>query len=420
MNRLVEEPRTGSGWGRLHEIEDRIFTGRRLQLYGLGVPVAYAIALAWRIFHGQSIFHSDGRLRCVDFGWMWLSGKFAASGDLARIFDYPAFAGAQLALFGPDNCPLIPHFYYPPTFLFILFPLGFMPYLIAFVVWNLVTLLFYLGAVYAIVPRRAALFAALTPFFVPVNIDFGHNGFVTAALVGFSLVFAEKRPWLSAPFLGLLTYKPQLGLLFPPALLVARNWRALAGAMATTGLLAGGATLAFGEQGWLSFIDAMLTRNSVWSPDGTTELNVQSVLGLLHHAGVSASIAWTVQLVVAAFVGLTVCALWSKPVPYPLKAAALCLGSVTVTPYALFYDLCVLAIAVAFFIKDALTRGFLPGERTIILVCWAGLFLARTPVGPIVCAALLFLTARRIVAYRRDLVAPASDAQVGLALGRSR
>ena len=416
MNGLIEESRTGSGWGRLLKIEDRIFTGRRLQLYGLGVPVAYALALAWRISRGQSVFLPDGRLRCLDFGWMWLSGRFAASGDPARIFDYPAFSAAQAALFGPHNCGFFPHFYYPPTFVFMLFPLGFMPYLTAFAVWNLATLLFYLGAVYAIIPRRAALFAALTPFFVPVNVDFGHNGFVTAALVGFSLIFAERRPWLSGSFLGLLTYKPQIGLLFPPALLAARNWRALAGATAVSVLLGAAAAIAFGKQGWPSFVDAILTRNSMWSPDGTTELNVQSVLGLLHRAGVSASIAWAVQLAIAAIVGLAVCVLWSKPVPYSLKAAALCVGSVTVTPYALFYDLCVLTMAVAFLVKDALARGFLPGERTMILLCWAGLFLARTPIGPIICAALLFLIARRIWAYHGNPVAVVGIAPIGQAL----
>jgi len=69
---------------RLGEIEDRLFTERRIRLYGTGVAVAYALALAWRLLHGQWVFLSDGRLRCVDFGWMWLSGKFAASGNSAE------------------------------------------------------------------------------------------------------------------------------------------------------------------------------------------------------------------------------------------------------------------------------------------------------------------------------------------------
>jgi len=37
----------------------------------------------------------------------------------------------------------------------------------------------------------------------------------------------EGRPWVSGIFLGLLTYKPQLGVLFPLALLASRSWRAL-------------------------------------------------------------------------------------------------------------------------------------------------------------------------------------------------
>ncbi len=70
----------------------------------------------------------------------------------------------------------------------------------------------------------------MAPFAVAVNVDFAHNAFITAALIGFSLVFLERRPWLSGIFLGLLTYKPHIGVLFPLALLASRNWRALASA----------------------------------------------------------------------------------------------------------------------------------------------------------------------------------------------
>src|SRR5438309_11924319 len=84
----------------LAKIEDRIFTERRVRLYGAGVAAAYVISLAWRYFHGQWIFLSDGKLRCTDFGWMWLSGKFAASSQSTQIFDHSAFSTAQIALFG--------------------------------------------------------------------------------------------------------------------------------------------------------------------------------------------------------------------------------------------------------------------------------------------------------------------------------
>jgi hypothetical protein len=386
-----------SGTSRLLDIEDQIFTDRRLRLYGAGVAVAYAFSLVWRLIHGQWIILSDGRLRCVDFGWMWLSGIFASSGAVSKIYDYSTFSAAQLALFGQKNCPFFPEFDYPPTSLFVTYSLGWMPYLVAFAIWNVATLLLYLLAVYTIIPRWAAVVAATAPFYVAVNADFGHNGFLTSALVGFAIVALERNPWPSGIFLGLLTYKPQFGVLFPIALFAARNWRAIGSATAASvafGVLAGAA---FGFQRWLSFFEALLNRHVTLSPDAEVPLALHSVFGLLRWAETSAPIAWGGHLIVAAIVALTVWLVWAKPIPFSLKAAVLCIGSAMVSPYILFYDLCILSIAVAFLVRDGLSRGFLAGERTVILVCFAALFLVQVPIGPVVCIALFILASRRIV-----------------------
>ena len=97
---------------------------------------------------------------------------------------------------GPGECQFL-HFSYPPTVLFFTYPFGLLPYMTAFAVWIVATIVLYLVAVYAIIPRPAAVIAALTPMAVPVNVLFGHNGFLTAGLIGLSLVFVERRPWLS-------------------------------------------------------------------------------------------------------------------------------------------------------------------------------------------------------------------------------
>jgi hypothetical protein len=381
---------------RLLDIEDRIFTETRIRFYGLGVTVAYALSLAWRLVHGQWVILPDGRLRCIDFGWMWLSGRFAVSGNSPQIFDYSTFSAAQIALFGHGNCPFITPYVYPPTYLFFTYFLGFMPYLIAFGAWVLSTLFLYGTAVYTIIPRRAAVIAAMSPFFVAVNADFGHNGYITAALVGFSLAFLERRPWLSGIFLGLLGYKPHMGVLFPLALLASRNWRALASATLATVILGIGAAFAFGPEGWASFLHTFLDRQSTLSPDAAVPLALHSVFGLLRWVETGAQVSWSGHLIVAAIVALTVWVVWAKPIPFSLKAAVLCIGSAMVPPYILFYDLCILSIAVAFLVRDGMSRGFLPGERTVILICFAALFLVQVPIGPIVCGTLLFLAVRRI------------------------
>jgi hypothetical protein len=275
----------------------------------------------------------------------------------------------------------------------------------------------YLTAIYRIVPCPAALIAALAPAAVLKNIQLGHNGFLTAALIGLSLAFMERRPWVSGVFLGLLTYKPQFGVLFPLALLASRNWRALGGATAASLALGVMAALAFGYQGWPSFILSLLGRNSSLSPDGEVELNLQSVYGLLHWVGASGAIAWTVQLTIAAVVAAAVCAVWARPIPYSLKAAIICVGAVTVSPYLLAYDLCILSIAVAFLVRDGMSHGFLPGERTGLLICFGGLFPVATPIAPMICAVLLFLIVRRIVAWRYGLLTPSREGSALVAVG---
>ena len=360
---------------------------------------AIAALLAWGLNRGEWVIRPNGSLSNIDFCWIWVSGKFAASSDPARVNDYAAFSAAQGRLVGPPTGNIPPyHFLYPPTFLFFTYPLGLISYLTAFSVWVLATVLLYQAAIYALISRPAALIAAITPATVLKNVQLGQNGFLTAALIGFSLAFMERRPWISGISLGLLTYKPQFGVLFPLALLASRNWRTLCSATATSVILSVAAAVAFGYQGWPSFIHSLLDRDAGLSPDAEIELSLQSVYGLLHRAGASALSSWSVHLTVAAIVTAIVCAVWAKPIPYPLKAAILCIASVTVTPYVLAYDLCILSIAVAFLVRDGMSRGFLPGERTAILFSFVGLFPVATPIAPIICAVLFFLCARRIAA----------------------
>jgi hypothetical protein len=211
----------------------------------------------------------------------------------------------------------------------------------------------------------------------------------------------ERRPWLSGILIGLLTYKPQFGVLFPFALLASRNWRAVCWATAFSVVVSAVATAAFGYQGWPSSIDLLWHRNSTLSPDGV-KLELQSVYGLLHWAGASPWLLWTAHLAVALVVAIAVCVVWAKPIPHALKAATLSIGVLTVTPYVLRYDVCILSIPVAFLVKDGLSRGFLAGERIVILICVVAflLWLALMPIGAVISPVILFLIARRIAAYR--------------------
>jgi arabinofuranan 3-O-arabinosyltransferase len=373
-----------------------LFTERGLALYASGVAIGFVISLARRLltpFEDQN---------CIDFKWIWLSSHFAAGSFPVRAYDYSAFTAAKAALIGPPEC-ILEHFDNAPGILFFVYPLHLFPYGIAFALWIAATLGIYLMSVYVIVPHRNALIVAFTVLPAWMNIRLGHDGFLTAGLLGLSLAFAETRPKLAGMFLSLLTYKPQFGILFPPALAVSRNWRALVAGTIASAAFAIMATLAFGYEIWPAFMHAVRDRASALNEDPKLALPLSSVLSLLW-LGVNSKVVWAIQLTIAAVAAGTVCLMWARPYPYALKAAALAAGSLIVSPHVISYDLCILTISAAFFVKDGLARGFLRGERTTLLMCWIALYLFIIgPVPLLVCMVMLGL------AVRRELFCPVEE-----------
>jgi hypothetical protein len=168
---------------KLITLEAWLFTQRRIWLYGSGTVVAYAIGLITRMFQHRWLFQEDGKLSCIDFTSMWVSGNFAGSSEPARMYDDSAWAAAWKSLTSLEGFPLAQgHTSYPPILLFFTYPFGLMPYITAFVAWTAVTLLLYLAAIYLIVPRPIAILVALSPFPVFFNLFLGQNAFLLAGL----------------------------------------------------------------------------------------------------------------------------------------------------------------------------------------------------------------------------------------------
>lgn len=348
-----------------------LFTERRIGLYAVVIAltcVLLAIEL-WPILHADEA----GR-HCLDFTWIWLIAKLAVSHAGAAIYDPSALAAAKVQFLGSQTCILDPgRLDYPPTLLFFIYPLGLLPYSAALAAWNAATLLLYLAAIYAILPRPIAVVAALTTYSVALNLLLGHNGFLTAGLFGLALATMERRPVLSGVFLGLLTYKPQFGILFPLALAASRNWRVMISATVASVVFGAAAALVFGYQLWPSFIVGLAEEGMRLNQGSDWNVWFVSVLGVLRQEGISPTTAWAVQLAVSAIVAAMVCAVWARPLPHSLKAAAIGVGALAASPYALSYDYCILSVPFAFLIKDGIARGFLRGEPSALLVCWLGL-----------------------------------------------
>ena len=212
-----------------------------------------------------------------------------------------------------------------------------------------------------------------------INLGQGHNGFLTAALIGAALCQLDRRPILAGILIGCLAYKPQFGLLIPLVLIATGRWRSFAAAAATVALLALAVTFAFGIEVWSAFLaSTKFTRSVVLEQGGTGWYKIQSVFSWVRLWGGGLALAYALQGAVMLTVAAALTWLWRSAAAYSLKAAGLLIGSVLATPYSLDYDLMLLAPAIAYLALDGFTRGFAPYEKTILAALWIVPLVARS------------------------------------------
>ena len=359
-----------------------IFQDSWLQFFGYALATLYLLYFVILYRAGTWIINGAGLPIYTDFACAWTAALQATSGHAASLYDPLKFVELQAAEVGPSDY-IYPNWPYPPIFLLILAPFAALGYSHAFIVWDLLTLLGCVAVVYLIVRRRAAIAIALAAPFTAWNFLAAQNGFLTASLLGASLLFLERRPVLAGVFIGWLTYKPQFGILFPVALLAARQWRAIASCAVTVAVLAGAAIAAFGAAVWTAFPEELAAQAGLnFRPDPDSNwAYLQTAYGLIRslHGGVH--LAWLVQGLVTLGGAITVWIIWRSRVCYELKAAILTAAALLATPYAFAYDMAAIVIPAAFLAADQLNHGLLRGEKAMWIVLFGAPLAALVSLG---------------------------------------
>jgi Glycosyltransferase family 87 len=294
----------------------------------------------------------------TDFINVWAAGRLVLDGVPAQAYDWDIQKQVEVAKLGQD---FVGYFawHYPPPFLFVASLLAQLPYQTAFIGWAGVSFLLFLVAMRAIVGRDFGYLLALAIPMAFINALVGQNGFLTAALIGGTLYLIPVRPVLAGICLGLLTYKPQYGLLFPIVLIAAGHWRVFISAGVTAVVLATASWLAFGIESWLAFFHWIPKFSQTFLTEGKAPWwKLQSIFSMVRYFGGSEPLGWAFQWVLTASVAVVLALIWRSRVPYTLKAAALAAGALLTTPYLFMYDMMVLAIPVAFLIRIGLKSGF--------------------------------------------------------------
>jgi arabinofuranan 3-O-arabinosyltransferase len=373
---------------------------RPVELVCFALVVAHGVYLAASYLEGT---WPDGGGVPSDFVNIWAAGRMALAGHAAAAYDWPTHKLVEESAVGHPFEGIL-SWPYPPTFLFAAAALALLPYASAYVFWVFGTFLAYVVAIRAIIGDRVGYFLAAAFPAVLANFMVGQNGFLSAGLIGGTLTLIERRPICAGVLLGLLTYKPHLGLLFPIALMTSGHWRVFVTAGIVAALMAAASWAAFGSESWQAFFPVIGYASQALLSDGLADWGkLQTAFGLTRVLGGSEALAWTVQIVVALIAAGAIIVLWRSRAAYEIKAAALGTGALLATPYLFTYDLAVLAVPLAFLFCLGRARGFLPHEVAGIgLACLLILIFpfVKAPVGFAAVLVVAAMIVRRALAPR--------------------
>ena len=181
-----------------------IFTASRLQLYGYALALIYTAALIHYYLARAWIVDHSGAPLYGDFTDAWVAGWHALNAQAAQLYDSNEFVRIQKALLGARDY-FYPHWPYPPTFFLILAPLSMLPYVNAFLTWDVATLLYSLLAtrlkvLVRLLPRDViaamaaiATSAAISPYSIAVTPASSWISFLNNACIGFSWRFKPAQ-----------------------------------------------------------------------------------------------------------------------------------------------------------------------------------------------------------------------------------
>jgi alpha-1,2-mannosyltransferase len=310
-----------------------------------------ALAMLLLLFAGKQLYYIWRNLRINN---IWF-GDFLAIFDCARfpmiyratdIYDHSILDAYQEMLAAPHHYPCP----YPPSFLFLITPIGFGDFYLAYAAWILGTFAFYLAVSWH---REQPRSTTLIIFFAPataLTFAFGQTGFLTSALMvgGFRLI--ASRPALSGVLFGALSIKPQLGILVPIALISARHWRTLAAASATVFVLVLASGAAFGWSIWPLWLSQLPT-HAEWAADAHPQF-MPTIIANLTFLGVDSPVARGIQLAVAVAVAGTIWTCFRRGVT-DLGISAVLVGTFLATPYAFVYDMPMVTNAILAVVRHA-------------------------------------------------------------------
>lgn len=309
----------------------------------------------------------------TDFVSFYAAGSLADAGTPWLAYDHTAHHLAEQQATEPGIA--YNYFYYPPVFLLVCAILARLPYLPAFMLFQAATMLPCLLVLRAVAgrPRLILLLAFPAAFW---TLGTGQNAFLTAGLFAGGIMLTERRPLLAGLLFGALCYKPHFGLLIPLALAAGGYWRAFAAAAVTAILLCLSTYFAFGAQTWLAFLQAAVHSDAVYASRSIDLGGLTTPFGVALVLGAAPAVASAIQAAATLVIAAIVWTVWHRNETIAIKGAILAAATPLAVPVAMFYDLMLVGVALAFLVRAVQPGGLAAWQRCGVMAVYVMTMLA--------------------------------------------
>lgn len=367
-----------------HSIKDDD-AGNRIARLLLVASLVYAGFFVFR--YAQQIVGADGLLIDAhaplggDFINLWTVAELVLSGDWGAIYDYERLMAVQQAFVGAEIG--IRTWVYPPHSLLFVWPFGFLPYLPALLVWNLIGL-----AVLGFGARRYGLgwqhtlILALSPAAL-FCVEYGQTGNLLCGLFLIALSHRSARAPLSITAAALMTIKPQIGFLLPLVWLFRRAWWLIAATAVLAIALVALSFAIFGVAAWQDYVGITMPALTRLETEGVGPFMymIGSAFMSFRLLGEEGNRALMMHLVFAVPVFSLLVWRLSKTTDEDRRAALVLIATALITPYLHVYDYSIiLAGALIAFRPRATGQG---GRYVLALIGLALAWLLPTLVLPL-------------------------------------
>jgi len=361
------------------------------------VPMGWAVTA---FLHGGINF--NGQPIAPDFAPYWTAAKLALSDNPSAAYNPEAHYARERELFGGASLGGSTPFVYPPPFLLVCLPFAMLPYPMALTVWLGLTSAGYWRSVRAIWPRKGLALPVLVYPGLLINVLDGQNGLLSASLFAAATLQLDRRPIIAGACFGCLAYKPHLGIAIPFALLLWREWTAIFAGAATVILFLLASVLVLDPAVWAGFLSASRLARTLLEQGLAGPHRMVSVFAAAQLWHAPAAAAYVAQLA-SGLGALAALAMAPRRLAPMARGAAICAAAPLISPYLFDYDLAILAVPIAWVVRQAeADGGFLPWEKSVLLAAFVVPLLARPvatclalPIGPAITTSLFFIVLRR-------------------------